>query len=456
MPNFFNRYILPVFLLAPMTTASLALEFDLTPRKARDQVYQVRIELKVGGDLTVRDTSSGAAEDAVQKKPMSVRGKLDYEELQLSTNQLARYYTEAAATIKVNEGGKAPTLDQDRKLVVGQTSDQQRLLLRALDGPLTREQLDLIDVIGASEAMDGLLPGKTLEEGESWQVGAEVMRSLLGLDSISVCEVANVVDEGNASSVKFQVAGAVFGKVDGADTELDVRGLGLFDRRTGCVARLNLAVKETRKPGPATPGFIGVAKTNITRAPVDQPAGLTKKRLATVAAAPAPPEDLLVESRDLGMRLLHDRRWFLANESRQSVSLRMVDENGLIAQATITHVPAKKAVNQPTLDSFESDLKSSLDESLVKLVGSEQWTSSTGCHCLGAVARTKAEDVEVEQRHYLVMPTGDGHSISIAVTLAAGDMAAVANADRLLADSLQLLSGDKTEVAQAEKESAAK
>lgn len=432
---------LPSALLAIIVAVegSAAADFDLSTTTLTDRSFAVEVSLRVGGDLLVREAGATGPDADVTKLPMSTEGKLAYEEQHLSADRTARYYDRAEATIKVEKGGKTPRLDDDRRLVVTRLIENDPPVVSSPNGPLSREELDLINVIGHTALLDQLLPGEKLAQSETWQVDAQVMGPLLGMQEVTICEVANVVDEGNASHVKFQIAGTVHGTVEGAQTEFDIRGLGLFSVAERCVTRLNLAVKEKRAPGPATPGFEGVAKVNIKRTPLAAAQQLTPELLARASGAAQPDADLVLDSKDLGMRLVHDRHWYLASQTRRSLSLRRVEQGGLVAQATLTRVPSKKRENHPTLDRFESEVRQTLGEATAELVSSEQWTSSTGCRCLGVVVRGKAQDLEIEQRHYLIMPEGDGHAIALAATLAVGDMAAVGNADRLLADTMVLL-----------------
>ncbi|TWT65922.1 hypothetical protein Pla123a_48330 [Posidoniimonas polymericola] len=431
--------------LCGLTAAATdAAEYNLTPSAKAGQAYQVEVQLKVGGDLTVRDLDAAPAtqkegeeqaEGPVRKLPMSVEGRLAYEEAPLAEKQTARHYSVAMATIKVGDGGKTPNLTDGRRLVVAEQTPQG-VKLACPNGPLTREQLDLIDVVGGTPFLDGLLPGESLPEGKAWAVDGEVMGALLGLDSVSVCEISNVIDEGTAGYVKFQVAGVVHGEVEGATTEFDIRGLGLFDRHASCVTRLNLAIKEKRSLGPATPGFVGVAKINIKRDPISKPEFLIADALA--AAKGQTDANLVLPSQDLGFEFQHDRSWFVASAGGPRVSLRRMHEGALVAQATITRLPSKAGV-EPSLKQFEADVRSSIGGAFSELISAGEWTNQAGCGCLGVIARGKVDDIELEHRHYLVRSPGDGRTVSLVVTLAAGDLAAVADADKLLADAARPL-----------------
>ena len=155
-------------------------------------------------------------------------------------------------------------------------------MLYCPDGPLDREQLDLIDVVGDSFSADRLLPAKPVAEGDSWANDAAVMGPLLTLDTVAVCEVQSILDSCNESYAKIRLAGVVHGTADGAATEQDVRGVYLFDRRLHRVTRLNLAVREIRSIGGATPGLDAVAKVQIAITPIEKSAHLDDDAVAKI------------------------------------------------------------------------------------------------------------------------------------------------------------------------------
>ena len=97
----------------------------------------------------------------------------------------------------------------------------------------------------------------------TWNHDAALMGALLALDSVAVCEVQSVLDEFNASFAKIRLAGVVHGTADGAATQREIRGVYLFDRKLRRVTRMNLAVREMRSIGGATPGLQGVGKMQI-------------------------------------------------------------------------------------------------------------------------------------------------------------------------------------------------
>jgi hypothetical protein len=304
---------------------------------------------------------------------------------------------------------------------------------------LTREQLDLVDHVGNSFFIERLLPTKPVANGESWPHEASVIGPLLTLDTVAVCEVQSVLDEYNAGFAKIRLAGTAIGTSDGAATELEVRAVYLFDRRVRRVTRLNMAVRERRSIGGATPGLDAVAKLQIEVEPLQDSPHLTDELIAkaTSLASRAPLRDLTYESASLGFRIKHDRNWYITSEQRESVTLARVDQADLVAQCTITALPPRSAGRQTSLEKFQEDVIYSLGKSFGELVSSRQWQNAAGHYCYELVARGLVQEVPVEWHYYLVAPQS-GDRVALAFTLERPMVERMASADRELVHSLEL------------------
>ena len=264
------------------------------------------------------------------------------------------------------------------------------------------------------------------------------MGPLLTLDSVAVCEVQSVLDEFNVDFAKIRLAGTVHGMCDGAATQQEVRGVYLFDRKLQRVTRLNLAIKETRSIGGATPGLDAVAKVQISIAPIENSAQLDDAAVAKVKGQTRiPTRDLSFESPTLGFRVKHDRQWYLAGEGRESVTFRRVDNGDLAAQCTITQLPSKSEGRQTTLDEFQKDITFTLGKSFGELVSSQEWQNAAGLHCYEVVVRGLVEELPVEWHYFLAAPQS-GPRVSVVVTIEKPMVERVAKADRELVESLQL------------------
>jgi hypothetical protein len=450
-----------MILLLTRSAAVSADRVDLTPKFRAGALAHVAIQLDAGGHNLVRanttddddakpatpgDKTQTAEQGNEQKLPISVVAKLSYDELRLAdattapaagTPLAVRYYDTAEAVIKVAEGGRSPQLPDDHCLVV-QAQAANRPILYCPEAALGREELDLIDIVGDTFAADRLLPNKQVADGDSWPHDAAVMGALLTLDTVAVCEVQSVLDEHNSDFAKVRLAGTVHGTADGAATQLEVRGVYLFDRRLQRVTRLNLAIRENRSIGSATPGLDAVAKLQINVSPVQKSAHLGTEQINKVRTAKrTPTQDLLFESPTLGFRVKHDRQWYVTGEGREAVTLRRIDNGDLAAQCTLTQLPSKSEGRQTSLEQFENDVRFALGKNFGELVSNRQWQNAAGLYCYEVVARGLVEELPVEWHYYLVAPSS-GARVSVVVTVEKQMLERLGNADRDLVESLQL------------------
>jgi hypothetical protein len=416
---------------------------DLTPRLTSGDLAQVTAEMTMGGTLKVpqKDGKPGEA----QEIPTSVTTTLHYDECRFTPTtgtrptRSARYYDQAEDVIKVDSDGQTQRLADERRLITV-TNPGGRLLMSSPGGPLLREELDMIDAFGDSLIVDGLLPTQPVADGESWGNDGAVLAGLLSLDSVANCDVQSVLDKFNADFALSRLEGTVVGTFDGAATEMEIKGVYLFDRKLGRVTKLNLAVKEKRAIGGATRGLDGVAKLKMNIVPLATSEHLTPEVLTPLRAATAAPtaDALQLDGTKQGFRLLHDRKWFVTNKERETTTLRRVEQDDVIAQCTIASLPTKSAGRQTTLDQFIQDIRVTLKDDFGQLVSSRQWTNSHGHHCLEAVVRGKADDVPVEWHYYLVAPES-GNRVSAAFTIDGQMVDRLGGADRALVNALELV-----------------
>ncbi len=419
---------------------------DLTPADESGQLTHVSIQLEAGGHNLVRLQRDEKAATGDQSLPISVAAKLAYDEKHLAsfaadapaaTPLSVRYYDQAEAVIKVNETGRSPRLTDDKRMIVVEQS-QQRPMVFCPDGPLSREQVDLIDVVGDSLNVNRLLPKQPVTDGESWANDGTVIGPLLTFDTVAVCEVQSVLDEYNANFAKVRLSGDVYGTADGAATQQEIRGVYLFDRRLRRITRLNLAVREKRSIGGATPGLDAVAKVQVKIDPIETSSHLSDEAITkSTTAARTPLRDLVFESPALGFRVKHDRQWYVTAERREAITFRRVDGGDLVAQCTLTALPPKSAGRQTSLEQFQKDIVFSLGKNFGELVSSRQWQNAAGLYCYEVIARGLVEELPVEWHYYLAAPES-GNRVSVAVTIEKPMLERVANADRELVESLQL------------------
>jgi hypothetical protein len=155
--------LLSGFLYFASVAANGGDRIDLVPGSEPDQLTHVSIQLEAGGhNLTrrqqqqARSSQDDKAAVDEQKQPISVAAKLSYDEKQLvpatadipaGTPLAIRYYDVAEAVIKINQTGRTPKLADERRTIIVEQG-VQRPVAYCPEGPLSRAQLDLIDIVG--------------------------------------------------------------------------------------------------------------------------------------------------------------------------------------------------------------------------------------------------------------------------------------------------------------------
>lgn len=436
-------WVLLVCLVAPSYATSAYL---LAPELSKNDMAKVLVTLEVGGDLIVTEDSQ------TKSLPLTVKGELRYVEQIVAwaakhdkvTRSLRKYET-ATAKIQVDDAGLERQLPAEQCQIIADLRDNQATIAGA-NTVLTRDEYDLVNVVGNSLVINRLLPGRELADGESWEHQVETMQALLGMDHVAVCEVSSVVVGNENRQVQIRLAGTVHGTIDGAPTEMQLRGAYLFHQDRKRITKMNLAIKEKRTPNRVVPGLDVVAKVSVTVLP--EKTGADKELLlgfSTESRDLATPlvDTLRYESAQAGYHFLYNRLWYVTAEQSDLVSFRSLHDGNSTAHCNITTLPARSAGRETSLAVFERDVRQTLGDSLETLKASTEWDSPQGYHCLGVVARGKVKEMPIEWRYYLIA-TPDKPRVSLVVTIDQTQLKQFNDADRQLIDSLELLDKPKT------------
>ncbi|MCH2113427.1 MAG: hypothetical protein MK171_00725 [Pirellulales bacterium] len=425
--------------------------FLLAPDLAAGDSWVALVKLRVGGDLSIRDA------ETPEKLPLSVRGELCYEERLLAwsasgTARSLRCYQNATADIQVGDGGERRALSASAQRVIAEVHDN-RSALNGTERPLSRQQYDLLNTVGNTLALQRLLPDRAVAEGETWDHPITAIGPLLGLDHVAACEVASVVAGADHNGVQLRLAGTVHGTMDGAPTEMELRGAYLFDLGEKRIAKFNLAIKELRTASEIVPGLDIVAKISITLQDISDTPTITddQARLAANQSLPVG-RDLLFDAGTKGYRFTHDKAWYVTGEQSELLSLRYMKDGDLVAHCNLTALPARSQGRATSLDQFERDVRDSLGESLETVVASTHWATAQGYGCLGVIAMGEVQGVPIEWRYYLIAADGLPR-VSLAVTVEQSMLQQFNDSDRQLVESLELIPPESEQTAAKSKTS---
>ena len=180
-------------------------------------IDQIEVKLEVSGK--VGDPKVGTSN-------LKLEATLNYEEQIIQRGdafsqpiQAIRLYQNAEAKIWVNEALVQPTLREDRRYI-GVSCADGKCELFCPNGPLTRDELDLLDVLANSVVIDLLFSKEPIRQGTEWDIPDQVLCSFLGLESVTgntvKCRVGEIVAGGIA---RVEMSGNVRGVILGATTQ---------------------------------------------------------------------------------------------------------------------------------------------------------------------------------------------------------------------------------------------
>lgn len=391
-----------------MTAASTALAetVDLYPSaKAWAEPVRVETRLRIEGRVTP-EVVAGAKADP---QSVSVEVQLAYQQEGLKpegdqTRRVMRQVERASSTLP----GAAGLRDDHRSLVARAASQGSRVA--AVAGPLTRAELDLIELPADPLDLAGLLPAGPTRDGGTWKIDAVAVGQLLRLEADTLCEVTGIVSDVTARHAKLRFAGPVHGHVDGAEIEIELRGIALFDRALGRLTRVNLGWKETRKVGPATPALEATAKLNLEIAPAaaDDQIAVTDLLLAETTRLD---ERVRLTTGDGAWHLLGDRDWFVVASGTRATTLRRVEAGRLAAVTTLT--PASR--RDLTAKDFEREVRYSLGGQLNQVIGTERGVTPSGLATDALSSVGTIDGKPVEWRHHLI--AGEPGTLTATTTL---------------------------------------
>jgi hypothetical protein len=382
--------------------SAAAEKFPLRSGAPEGVTQHVTANLEVGGHLKVAGEKDKKSNDI----PMSVVAQFSYDEQRIDDGKVAdhrlsiRCYEDAQAVIKIAENVVKPQLRNTRRLIAA-TAAKDNGYLTSAEGPLTREELDLIDIPGNTLLLDTLLPNEDVEKGYRWKPSDTALGELLGLDAVGHSEVECVLVDVANGVAEITLEGTLGGAINGVSSDIELKGKLLFNVDRKLFKSVVLAIKEQRGIGNVGPGLDVVAKLKLTIQPVDESKLLTatvvqNAQLPTSDEAPA----LEYVSTAKGYRFQYDWRWHITREEPDLVVMRFVDRGDLIAQCNVA--PSTKALEKAVdLAQFQNDVQTALGKLFGNFERASERTTDSGLRILTSIASGSAQDLTIQWRYYL-------------------------------------------------------
>jgi hypothetical protein len=321
--------------------------------------------------------------------------------------------------------------------LIGASAANAQLQLFAPRGPLTRDELDLIEIPANTLVLDQLLPKTAVSAGDRWQHSDDLLAMLMGLDAVSQSDVYSHLKEFDATAARIEIEGHIAGAIGGVSTELNLKGRYKFHLKQKRITWLALLVEEKRSIGHVGPGADVVAKLQLTLAPLaSEPNELSAKNLQGLPLD-AQPEQLVLEYEAVnhGFTFLHDRRWYPMQEQTDHLAMRLVDRGALVAQCNVSQLTKAEPSADVSLAKFQADVERALGKNFKRFLQASEGTTSTGNKIYRVLAEGSVSDLPIQWNYYLVSDP-EGHQAVFAFTLESSLTAQLAEADQQLVRSL--------------------
>ena len=426
------------FVAACSVVPAGAEEFDLRGSRRKGDVARVELLLELAGDLKV------VHEEKVKPVPLKVVGSANYREMLLEVPATAagdarsvRSYEKLAAQIKIDDQRQDGELREECRTIGVEFANQETVYWNPAS-PLSREELDLLDIQGSSLLVDGLLPEVAVSLESTWQHEDLLIAALLGLDAVSANDVTSILKEVTPEAAKMELAGTVQGAVGGVSTEIEVKAKYKFDRASRRIVWFAMLLKEVRSIGHVGPGIDTVARLQMKVIPEGEAdADLLAAAEEVRQSSPSDALTLGYRSTNGKFQFLYDRKWHVVNDEPELVVLRRVDRGELVAQGNVTPLAPAPADKPVTLAKFQEDIQKALGANFRQFAKAAE-QSVSGRTIYRVVAVGEAAELPVEWHYYLVTDER-GRQLSLVFTLEQPLAEKLGDADEQLAASVEFV-----------------
>jgi hypothetical protein len=411
------RCVATLFALAVFAQAAPAQEVTLAETPTAGECFRYSIELELAGKMVI--TQDGL-KDTIR---LDAKARHIFSERTLATadalpSRSARHYDEAVASVVVDIAKVNHTLPDNRRFVVAIRNSEGELCFSP-SGPLTRDELDLVTEHFNPQCLAGLLPGKAVKVGDTWNVAPAVAQAACSFDGLVKHDLVGTLTASADGKATFTITGKAEGIEHGAKVALTITATGTFDLAAKRITALTWKQKDDREQGPVAPASEVNAIVTLKReALAESSKELNDAALATVPKDEVPVAMTLLHYADPKSHyaLTYPRDWHITGQTDQHLILRLLDKGEFIAQATVLTWKKADAGKHTSTDDFKKAVNATPGWSASRVLEDTETTSPDGRWLYRIVAEGKLDELPVVQSFSLVAgPQGDQAALTVAM-----------------------------------------
>ena len=350
-----------------------------------------------------------------------------------------RHY-EAAKSAGDSAGARSSReLGADRRLVVAQRTDALTLHFSP-DGPLSREELELVGEHFDPATLAALLPNKPVLLNDTWAVPPDAVQRACLLEALVKAEFAGKVTAVTPAAVTFTLTGTAEGIDNGAQVKITVAATGTFDVASKRVSALKWEQSDTRAQGAASPASEVKATITLTR----QALAEESKALDITARAKVPADGkttalmTMLRYTDAAGRFqfVYPREWHVVGRTKDHLVLRLLDQGEFTAQATLTVLKKLDAGATLPVDDFKK-LVMAIPGWRPETVSEDGLVpTEAGSRLYRLTSQGKQDGVPVQQTFYH-LASATGEQVAVTVLARADKVAKVGTRDLSLVNAVE-------------------
>lgn len=234
------------------------------------------------------------------------------------------------------------------------------------DGPLTWGEMDMVRTDVFTPALSALLPAESVRVGDRWNAARGAIQELTDMERVDEgaveCRLEQIATLENRRHARVAFSGTVRGLNEDGHNRQKLEGYFYFDLESNHLSYLSLKGisfmldSNGKEHGQVEGQFV------LTRQAHTRSSDLTEEALRGVALEPnAENTQLLYDNPDLGIRLLHPRRWHMAGVRGRQLAFDEKEGSGLL----LTLEPRSQV---PTAAQFLAESREYLEKQKVRIL----------------------------------------------------------------------------------------
>ncbi len=410
---------------------------DLRPATSTAEIYRITSQLEGTGTVIPNGT---------QSLKLSLKADFQYDERIIARKKSLksiRDYQLARAEIRLGNGSMVNRLDDEHRVILSQISPQNSgqnpssdVLIASVQGQLTQNEFDLINTPANTLIAAQLLTKNQVEIGQSWRPNNRQLALWLNIDSIQENDVRLKLEAIDDKIAEIFINGDLVGSIDGAKTEISLRGKARFDTQRGQIRDMLITINQQRDIGLLSPGLEAVFKIKTEFQPIGSNDRLTNQALNRLQSAGNRITDSLqLESADGQYVLVHPHAWRVIRNHSGGTTLRYIRDGRMLGQCDIIPLPRRPAEQPQTIEQLKQSVEHNLSDNQAVIIDSGQSTTPSGLEWIRVDASGSSDNVPLHWSYYVINHS-DGRRVQLVFTTEPALAATFGGADLTLVNSI--------------------